>query len=112
MGSKLAFLLSLVFVIQVLLMGGDIFSAQLIHSEIDALAMTAAMRIAKEGGISDGLSDYVHSFNAEIDCLSACSPSFGETLTFRIYRTYQPIVIADQPIEISVKRSTVIGYYN
>ena len=42
MGSKIGFILSLVFVFQTFLLGGDILSIQIIRSDLDSLSQLIA----------------------------------------------------------------------
>lgn len=105
--------MSLLFAIQILILGSDIFSVQLVHSELDALALTVGHSISQSGRLSQELYDYVASYTStELVCLLNCQPRFGDTVTFIVQRQYDPLILSDQTLLIRVKRSTVVGYYN
>ncbi|MGI6713483.1 MAG: hypothetical protein ACOX3K_00205 [Bacilli bacterium] len=113
MGSKVGVLLSLLFVLQVLLFGGDLSNIQIIHSELDALATHVAQRIGYDGMITEETIEYVLSYpNTYFQCLENCAPHYGDTVVFVITRDFQPLIIQKEKMTIAVKRSTVIGYYN
>lgn len=113
MGSKIGVILSLLFVLQVLLFGGDLSNIQIVHSELDALATTVAQRIGYDGRVTEATVAYVESHpNTYFQCLENCAPHFGDTLVFAITRDYQPLVIQKEVLTIRVQRATVIGYYN
>ena len=113
MGSKVGVLLSFIFVLQVLLFGGDISSIQIVHSELDALATHVAQRISYDGYLSPATIAYVESDSStSIQCLSGCAPRYGDTLVFEITRDYLPLVMKKTPFTIRVERAAVIGYYN
>ena len=113
MGSKVGVLLSFLFVLQVLLFGGDISNVQIVHSELDALATHVAQKIGYDGYLSVNTITYVESYpDTTIRCLSGCAPRFGDTLVFEIMRDYQPFVLQKDILTIRVERAAVIGYYN
>jgi hypothetical protein len=109
---KIGFILSLFFVFQIIMLVGDIFSLQIIHSELDAIAHTVSYRIAKDGNITEATHQWAcENYQSQIVCLKNCQPRFGDTLEFKVIRQYQPLIINNQTITVSVKRATVIGYY-
>lgn len=112
MSYKIAFILSLTFVVQILLLGGDIFSLQLVSARLDALAQTASFRIAQAGRIDNATTSWLSHKNIAISCLSNCVPRFGDTLEFMLETNYEPIIISPETITVRITRATVIGYYN
>lgn len=111
MGSSIGFMLSLVFMIQILGFAGDLTSVQAINAQLDALAMTASKRIALSGSIDAELRDYVESKKAYIVSLNGDKPiQIGSIYRFKVYRSYRPLIISSSLMELSVERSTVVGY--
>lgn len=111
MASKLGFLLSLFFVVQIIAYSGDLCSIQMLHSLLDATSITAGRLISTRGGLTPEIVDFVEKqSSAYIVQLSEKRPSVGDIMIYKIYRDYRPLVISDSIMEISVVRSTVIGY--
>lgn len=112
MSYKFGFILSLFFVIQILMLGGDIYALQLVHSHLDALGQTAAFRISQAGRIDEATRDWLTSKNVTVTCHLNCTPRFGDVLEFSLETTYDPLIISSETMTVSVMRSAVIGYYN
>ncbi len=111
MGYKLGFLLSLVFIVQLFIIAGDITSIQIIYTNLDAVSVTAGYSISKYGEITQSVVLLVENqANAHIEALTYEAPSYGSIFEYRIYTTYQPMIISSEPMEISISRSVVIGY--
>ena len=111
MASKLGFILTLFFLIQMVAYCGDLSALQALHSLLDAVALTAAKSIAIEGSITAKVSAMV-----ERDCggriypLSEATPQVGEVYPFAIERSYESLILSPTSMMVTVKRSTVIGY--
>ncbi len=112
-GSSIGVILSFIFVINVFLFGSDIINLQLLYSNLDAVAMTAGHLIVEYGGITAAIVEFVESeADGTIYCVSNCTPRFGDTYIYVVTTSYEPIVMSDEPMELSIRRSVVIGYYN
>jgi hypothetical protein len=111
MGYKWSFLLSLIFVIQLLLMTGDIAIIQMKQTQLQAFATTIGQRISREGQFNETLVSWAATSGYELDCLANCQPQFGDTLTYRLQMVHAPIIISDQPMALTVIRHAVIGVY-
>ncbi|HMM01028.1 MAG TPA: hypothetical protein PKC96_06835 [Bacilli bacterium] len=112
MGSKIGFILSLVFVFQTFLLGGDILSIQIIRSDLDSLSQLIAQKISKIGKLDDSIKVIAANNQVEVKCISNCFPQFGDQLTFTLTHYYYPLIISSEEMMISITRSVVIGYYN
>lgn len=113
MSYKMGFILSLIFVIQIFLLGSDILCVQVIYSELDAVALSAQYMIANDAGLTAATAEFVEStIGGTITCTANCSPRFGDALVFEIAVTYDPLIMASEPMTLVVQRSAVIGYYN
>ena len=53
MGSKLGFILSLLFLSNLFALVGDLMSIEFIHSNIESLSVSVAYLISKSGAIKD-----------------------------------------------------------
>ena len=113
MGSKIGLILSFIFVVGIFFFYGDMINIQIIHANLDAVAITAGHLIVESGKITDSISDFVYEqAKATITCRKNCTPRFGDTYIYDVATTYEPIIMSEQPLVINITRSVVIGYYN
>lgn len=113
MGTNLSFILSLFFVIQVMMMGGDILNIQTINTELNAIASYVVRTVQTEGSIKEKTIEYVLSvYNSRLVCLENCKSRFGDTLRFKVERDYHAISYLNKSITITVSRSILLGYFN
>ena len=113
MGYKVGIILSLLLVIELFVLAGDVFSCQIIYTNLDAVSVTAGEIISSKGEISESLKNYVREeTGGEITAVGDSSPLFGSIYTFKISKEYDPMNRFTGKTEISVVRSVVIGYYN
>lgn len=113
MGYKVGFLLSLLLVIQLFVLAGDIFTAQIIYTNLDAVSITAGNVISSKAEITNELKAYVkEQTGGEIIAVGDETPLFGSVFTYKITREFRPLNRFIATNEISVVRSVVIGYYN
>ncbi len=111
MGSKLAFLLSLFFVIGIMGMAGDLASIQVIQTSLDAASITAARSIAIHGGINQQIIASIEKeCGGHLISLEEEPVQVGDIFHFMITKEYQPFVLSSSPLTVKVERSTVIGY--
>ena len=111
MAYKLGFVLSLVFIVQLFVLAGDIMSIQIIYTNLDAVSVTAGQSISKYGRISDDVIRLVENeAKAYIVAIGDESPMYGSLFEYKIYREYKPMIISSSDMEISITRSVMIGY--
>jgi hypothetical protein len=111
MATKWSLLLSLVFVMQLLLMTGDIATMQVYQSQMQAFATTIGQRISLEGGMHLSLVTWASSSGYDLTCLANCQPQFGDTLTYQVAQSFDPLIISSEPITLRIIRHTIIGFY-
>ncbi|HBF68318.1 MAG TPA: hypothetical protein DDW20_03240 [Firmicutes bacterium] len=112
MGSKIGFILSLLFVAQLFAIGGDMMSIQFIYTNLDALSITVGNLISKSGGINDEIINLVKEENASIEPIGETSPLIGSVYKYKVFMNYDALIIDDKVMEIAVCRSVLIGYYS
>ena len=113
MASKVGFILSLLLVVELFVLAGDVFTAQIIYTNLDAISVTAGEIISSKGEISNELKSYVREqTGGEISAVSNEAPMFGSVYTFKITKEFNPMNRFTSRTEIAVVRSVVIGYYN
>ena len=113
MGYKIGFVLSLLLIVELFILAGDLYSAQVIYTNLDAVSITAGNIISSKGGITDEVRTFVwNNTGGEITAVGDEAPLFGSIYTFKISKSYKPMNTFTNETEISVVRSVVIGYYN
>ena len=113
MGYKVGFILSLILVVELFVLAGDILSAQIIYTNLDAVSVTAGNIISSKGEITDSLRAYVRNeTGGEISAVGDETPLFGSVYTYKISKEFNPMNKFTSKTEIAVIRSVVIGYYN
>jgi len=111
MGSSLGFLLSLFFVVAIVAYSGDLCALQIIYANLDSVSISAGHQISLAGSITEEIKDYVFATaKAYIVQTDDSAPKIGDSLSFEVYREYQPLIIKDTSMHISVYRSVIIGY--
>ena len=113
MSYKIGFILSMVFVVMFFLFAGDLISLQFIYSDLDAKSVTISYLISEHGSLDNS---FINSIEAKygIDFVTAdnYSPLFGDEVTYVIAKQYKPLIISQDEMTLSIKRTTVIGYYH
>ena len=111
MAYKLGLMLSMVFLMAVMLLGGDIIAVSSIHSSLDARALVVSRNIGKEGCVSENTLFLVQEHQATLEYEELHFPAVGDNLTFLLYKDYESFVLSKNPLRISVKRTAIVGYY-
>ena len=112
MSSKIGTILSMIFVTLFFLFGIDMITLQFTYSDLDAKGVTIGYHIAKASDLSDEYLSFLgEKYNVSIDLDKSQSMLFGDVVEFVVRREFNPIIISVSPMNIRIKRSTVIGYY-
>ena len=113
MSSKLGLVLSMIFVTMFFAFGLDLICIQFIYNDLDAKSVAISYKISQYGTVNETLKQNIEeTFEVEFNCVSNCSPMFGDTVTYIIAKEYKPMIINKDTMTISVKRNAVIGYMN
>ena len=113
MGYKLGFILSLLLVVELFILAGDVFCSQVIYTNLDACSITAGNIISSKGGITEEVRTFVYdNTGGNIYSVGDEAPLFGSVYTFKIVKNYKPMNFFTNEREICVVRSVIIGYYN
>lgn len=113
MSYKLGLLLSIAFLMSVLLFSGDLVNVGIIKNSLNALALTVSYRIASDGAVSGETKSLIASYGASFRLEDGEREAFriGDTVTYYLSKEYEPFVLRKGTMELSVRRSAVIGYY-
>lgn len=113
MSYKLSFILSMIFVVTFFLFAGDLICLQYVYSDLDAKSITISYLISAHGGLDHHfIQDIEEKYKVDFVTADNYSPLFGDEVTYVIAKLYQPMVISQKKMTISIKRTTVIGYYH
>jgi hypothetical protein len=111
MAHKIASLFSFIFVIQLLLLMGDMSAIQVIQTDMLSLATTISHDIALRGRLDQSVVARANGKGYTLVCVHTCFPQFGDTLTYTLTITYSPLIISNDPLPLSITRYVVIGVY-
>jgi hypothetical protein len=112
MGNVLGTILSLALFIPSFLFGADLIVIQNSLTKLEAVAATISYRISQKGKIDQEIVDYVRSESLDIVCVENCSATpIGEVITYRLLKSYKPLFISKDEINIVITRTTMVGYY-
>ena len=113
MSSKVSLILSMIFVVMFFLFAADMISLQFAYSNLDATSITISHLISENLSVNQQLVDDIETkFNVDFTLLNEEEPLFGDVVDFVISKEYQSIIISNNTMLLSVKRSSVLGYYN
>ncbi len=103
----------MVFVAMFFLFSGDMISLQFIYSDLDAKSVTISYLISDHGMLDDNFISYLEN-KYDINFVSADNyhPLFGDEVTYVIAKDYKPLIMSKETIQVSIQRTTIIGYYN
>ena len=112
MSSKIGTILSMLFVVLFFLFGTDLMCLQYAYSELDSKGITIAYQISKNSRIdSDFLTFLSNKYEVEVIADSSQPAEFGDVVKFVINDTFDPLVISNQEMVLSLSREAIIGYY-
>ena len=103
----------MIFVAMYFMFAGDMISLQFIYSDLDAKSVTISYLISEHGNLDDEFVEYIET-KYDVDFVSAdnYSPLFGDEVTYVIATHYKPLMMSKDEMVVSIKRTTVIGYFN
>ena len=114
MGSKVALILSLLFVITFFIFSSDLINVQYAYSKLDAMSNNVNYIISKNYGDETPVESYVRKAdpNADITFISKTA-AVGEPFFYELKTLVKTVVMNEgNPMEVRIKRSVIIGYYN
>ena len=113
MSYKLGLLLSMVFLMSVLLLVGDMTNLALVKNGLDSVALTISYRIAMDGYLSKQCETLASTYSAKVAYEEGelSTHRIGDTVRFVVYRDYSPLILSKDTLTVAVHRSAVVGYY-
>ncbi len=109
----MGFILSLLFLVQLFALLGDMLSVQIIYNNLDAVSVNAGYLISRYGKVTPIVTNYVsEEAGATVVAISEGTGRIGDVYKYKISKTYKPLIIKNEDMEIAVMRSIIIGYYS
>ena len=103
----------MIFVALFFMFAGDMICLQFIYSDLDAKSVTISYLISEHGTLDDGfINNIENKYNVDFVTADNYSPLFGDEVTYVIAKHYKPLIMSKDEMTISIKRTTVIGYYH
>ena len=113
MAYKLGLILSMLFLAQLFVFTGDLISIQAIYTNLDAVSVIAGNMISSRGRIDQEVIDLVYNqTGGNIVSIGDENPMFGAVYEYQITREFTPWVLSNSPMQISITRSVIIGYFS
>ena len=113
MSYKISFILSMVFVTMFFLFAGDMISLQFLYSDLDAKSVTISYLISQHGKLDNEFIENIENkYGLDFVTADNYSPLFGDEVTYVIAKDYHPLIMSNKDMKVSLKRTTVIGYYH
>lgn len=113
MSSKVSLILSMIFVVMFFLFAGDMISLQFAYSNLDATSVTISHLISESYAVDNTFINNVKAkYKIDFYLLNDNTPYFGDVVDYVVASEYKSIVLSDHTITLSIKRSSVVGYYN
>ena len=112
MSYKIGLILSTVFIVLFFLLGMDMLSIQFAFSDLDAKSTSVAYQISEHGQIDNDFKTYLEQrYNVSISDISNQYPLFGEEVDYKLSREIRTLVVSNGSMNISIRRSAIIGFY-
>ena len=112
MSSKIGTILSMLFVALFFVFAMDMISLQYLYTELDAKGVSVAYYIAKTSRTDEEFADYLsRKYSVIVTIPQNQSHDYGDIVDFYIQSEFSPLVISNDSMSVSLKRSAVIGYY-
>lgn len=112
MSYKLSVMISMIFVVAFLLLGGDMMCLSAAYSELDSVSISVSYIIAKSGRVDEEfITNLEDIYKISFLSISPNNPVVGDVVDFVIGRNYDPLILSNQPIVLKASRTTIIGYY-
>ena len=112
MSYNLGMIISMIFVVAFVLLGGDMYCLSSAYSALDNVSISVGYLISRSGRVDDEYISYLEDkYKITFEDINPKSPTPGEIVDFTIYRMYSPLVISTNEIKVVAKRNTIIGYY-
>lgn len=111
MSNLMGLIYAYVLIMPTILFGIDIFRIQQILVNLESQATAISYQISQAGGVRPLLTQTLENDGITLTCLRECNYiSVGQSLEFVLTKAYTPIIVKNDIMNISVTRTTIVGY--
>lgn len=112
MSSKLGLIISMVFFMMFYTLSVDVICIQYFYSDLDTKSVAIGYDISHTYEIDEEyIASLEEKYHVTISDISPLEPDFGDMVSYTLTRSYKPIIVSRNEIQIKVRRETVCGYY-
>lgn len=111
MSNLMGLMFSFLLMMPTILLGADLFRISQIMTSLEARATTLSYEISKSGGLRANNVAALEEEGITVSCNTDCEYiSVGESISYTLMKSYTPIILKNEDIEIIVTRVTIVGY--
>ena len=112
MSSKLGLILSSIFVIIAFLFSFDVINIQFIYSDLDAKSVNITYLISRAPELDRQFWKGIYErYDVNIHCDKEGSTAFGEEINYELLQQFKPLIMSNENMTISIKRTAIVGYF-
>ena len=112
MSSKLGVFLSSLFVIVAFLFSFDIINVQFLYADLDAKSVNITYLISRAPKLDRFFwQDISERYDVIISCNKNGATTFGEEIDYEVSKSFRPLIMSKENIDVSIKRTAIVGYF-
>jgi len=112
MSSKMGVFLSSIFIIVAFLFSFDIINVQYIYADLDAKSVNITYLISRAPKLDRFFwADINERYDVIVGCNKTGATTFGEEIDFELSKTFQPLIMSNESMTVSIKRTAIVGYF-
>ena len=110
MSSKMGVFLSSIFIIVAFLFSFDIINVQYIYADLDAKSVNITYLISRAPKLDRFFwTDINERYDVIVGCNKTGATTFGEEID--LSKTFQPLIMSNESMTVSIKRTAIVGYF-
>ena len=112
MSSKLGVFLSSLFIIVAFLFSFDIINVQYLYADLDAKSVNITYLISRSAKLDRFFwTDVGERYHVEIACNKNGATTFGEEIDYELFASFHPLIMSNENVTVSIKRTAIVGYF-
>ena len=113
MSSKIGLILSLIFVTIFFAFASDMINIQYQYASLDSISINVNYLLANSKGNTEAVNTYLNNYdNVRFQAIST-NAILGDPFVYNLIASYDPLFMNQgELMDVSIKRSVIIGYLN
>lgn len=112
MSYKISLLLSSIFIVLFFAFGVDLLTIQFVYTDLDAKSTSISYLISKRGSLDENFIAYIEEdYHLDFVYSGNPNPAFGDVVNYTLSKSINTIVVSKEPMNISISRQAIIGYF-